>query len=251
MENLNDTPLGRAIRIVEILAARPDGLTLTELASAAELGVTTAHRQLASLQALGLVAKGVGKSFVTGDRTRRIAALLAQGRDVGALAEPILRNLADRFGETAFLARLDDGRVQLVASAFPDSDGQAYAQPGRDMPLHAAASGKILLAQQSDEFIETYLRSPRQAYTSATKTDAEAIRADLALARARHVAVCDNEFDPGILSYATALRDNRTGEAYSLAIFGLKDRFGGSEPATIEAALIEAAVRLSRALQGL
>ncbi|MDO9524689.1 MAG: hypothetical protein Q7J57_03980, partial [Gemmobacter sp.] len=58
------------------------------------------------------------------------------------------------------------------------------------------------------------------------------------------------EFDPGILSYATALRDGRTGEPFSLAIFGLKDRFGQIDAATVETALISAGQKLSRRMRG-
>lgn len=246
----DDTPMGRAIRLVEILASAPDGMTLTELAAAADLGMTTAHRQLATLQSLGLVAKGAGKSFAVGPRMHRIAALLAQGRDVAVLAAPVLHDLANRFGETAFLARLDGSHVQIVASALPNAEGQAYVQPARDMPLYAAASGKILLALQDDGFIADYLTFARHAYTPQTKTSAEAIRADIADARARHIAVCDDEFDPGILSFATALRDARTAEPYALAVFGLKERFGRIDRASIETALIAAGQKLARALRG-
>ena len=250
MDSQDDTPMGRAIRIVEILAAAPDGMTLTDIAAASGLGMTTAHRQLATLSALGLAVKGTGKSFAIGPRMHRIAALLAQGRDVAALAAPVLHELADRFGETAFLARLDGSHVQIVASALPNADGQAYVQPARDMPLYAAASGKILLALQDDAFVDEYLKFARHAFTAQTKTDAAAIRADIAEARARHVAICDNEFDPGILSFATPVRDSRTGEPYALAVFGLKERFGKIDRASIETALIAAGQKLSRTLRG-
>ncbi|MEI4487373.1 IclR family transcriptional regulator [Frigidibacter sp. MR17.14] len=249
MSDLEDSPIGRALRIVEILAARTEGLSLTEIAAEAELGLTTVHRQLATLTGVDMVRKTNAKTYVVGDRVLRIAALLAQGEDVAALAGPVLAELVDRYGETAFLAKLDGSHVQLVATALPDQQGQAYAQPGRDMPLYAAASGKILLALQSEEFIDRYLTLKRHAFTPATKTDEAAIRADIERARARHIAVCDNEFDPGILSYATALRDPRTGQAYAIAIFGLGDRFGRVSAATVETSLINAAQKLSRLLK--
>jgi IclR family acetate operon transcriptional repressor len=250
LEEQDETPLGRAFRIVEILAVAPEAMTLTEIAAAVGLGVTTAHRQLASLTALGLVQKASGKTFVIGQRMHRLAGRLSQGRDVAVLAEPILCELAERFGETAFLARLDGSHVQLVATALPDASGQAYAQPGRDMPLYAAASGKILLALQDEPFIARYMKLTRHAYTPATRTDEAAIRSDIATARARHIAICDNEFDPGILSYATAIRDPQTGEPYAVAVFGLKERFGQVKPAAIETALINAGQKLSRVLRG-
>lgn len=248
MSDQNDAPLGRAIRIVEVLASSPEGMSLSEVAAASDLVVTTAHRQLATLTALGLVRKTRAKTFVVGDRLVRISALISGGADVTALAEPILRDLVDFFQETAFLARLDGTHVQLMTTALPDSNGQAYAQPGRDMPLYAAASGKILLALQDEAFINQYLKLKRHAYTPNTKITEEEIRADIERARARHIAVCDNEFDPGILSYACAVLDPRSGQAYAMAIFGLAERFGKLNSATVETHLINASQRLRRAL---
>jgi DNA-binding IclR family transcriptional regulator len=249
MSDQEDSPLGRALRIIELLAGAPEGMTLSEIAAATDLVMTTAHRQLATLTGLGVVRKTRAKTFVVGERMVRVAARLSGGADVATLAEPVLRELADKFGETAFLARLDGTHVQLLATALPDSKGQAYAQPGRDMPLYAAASGKILLALQDEAFISQYLKLKRHAYTPNTKTSEDDIRADIALARARHIAVCDNEFDPGILSYACAVLDPRTNEPYAMAIFGLAERFGTVSSANVETQLINAAERLRRGLQ--
>ncbi|MGQ9367549.1 IclR family transcriptional regulator [Azospirillum sp. ST 5-10] len=249
MSEHDDTPLGRALRIIEILAAAPQGMSLTEIAAAADLVVTTAHRQLATLLSVGMVRKTNARTFVVGERMLKIAALISGGQDVAALAQPVLQDLVDRFGETAFLAKLDGSHVQLLATVLPDANGQAYAQPGRDMPLYAAASGKILLALQDEAFISQYLKLKRHAYTANTKTAEADIRADIEAARARHVAICDNEFDPGILSYATAVFDPRTGYPYAIAVFGLAERFSRVERATVETHLINAAQRLSRALR--
>lgn len=248
MSELDDSPLGRATRIIELLAASPEGMNLSDIAAGTGLVVTTVHRQLATLTALGLVRRTRAKTFVVGDRMTRIAALLSGGADVATLAEPVLRDLVDRFHETAFLARLDGTHVQLMATVLPDANGQAYAQPGRDMPLYAAASGKILLALQDEAFINQYLKLKRHAYTPNTKTDDADIRADIERARARHIAICDNEFDPGILSYACAVLDPRTSQAYALCIFGLAERFGKVSPATVETNLINGAERIRRSL---
>lgn len=249
MSEQDDTPLGRSLRIIELLATAREGLSLTEIATATGLVVTTVHRQLAMLVSVGVVRKANARNFVMGERMLRIAALISGGDDVTALAEPVLRELVDRFGETAFLAKLDGTHGQLMVAALPDTNGQAYAQPGRDMPLYAAASGKILLALQDEEFIARYLKLKRHAYTPNTKTDEAAIRADIATARARHIAVCDNEFDPGILSYASPVLDPITGHSYAMAIFGLADRFGKVSAATVETHLINAAQNLSRRLR--
>lgn len=247
----DDSPIGRAFRIVEILARHPDGLTLSEIAHEVGLVVTTAHRQLAFLVACGMARKTGNKSFVAGERLWRIASYMTNGADIVEKADSILKDLADRFGETAFLARLAGNDVEIMSTCTPTAVGKAYAQPGRGMPLYAAASGKVLLAQQSDEFIDNYLKLPRHSFTAQTLTDEADIRAEIAGVRERKLAVCNNEFDPDILSFAAAVLDPRTDNSYAIAIFGPADRFGAIQQNTVESQVLYAAQRLSSLLHEL
>lgn len=249
MSNPDDSPLGRAVRIVETLAAHPEGLGLSEIAAATGLVVATAHRQLSTLIGIGLVRKINAKSFGLGERMWILASRMTNGADITHPAITVLKELADQFGETAFLARLVGEDVEIMETCNPSSSGQSFAQPGRGMPLYAAASGKVLLAQKDDQFVDEYLKSPRQAYTANTKTSAEDIRAELAKVRRRHIAICDNEFDPGILSYATSVYDHRTRLTYALAVFGFAERFSAISYETVETHLLNAARELSQSLR--
>lgn len=250
MSEPDDSPIGRAVRILETLAAHPEGLALTEIAAANDLVVATAHRQLATLVGVGMVRKLNTKSFVLGERMWMLASRMTNGADIANAAAPVLKELADRFGETAFLARLVGEDVEVMETCNPTAIGQAFAQPGRGMPLYAAATGKLLLALKDDAFIDAYLKLPRRAFTPNTKLDEADIRADLEQIRRRHIAICDNEFDPGILSYATAVYDQRTRVTYALAIFGLAERFSLINPASLETQLLNAARKLSLSLRG-
>lgn len=249
MSKPDDSPIGRAVRIVETLAAHPEGLGLSEIAAATGLVVATAHRQLSTLIGIGLVRKLNAKSFGLGERMWILASRMTNGADITHPAVAVLKELADQFGETTFLARLVGADVEIMETCNPTAIGQSFAQPGRGMPLYAAASGKILLAQKDDEYVEDYLKSPRQAYTANTKIDADDIRAELAEVRRRHIAVCNNEFDPGILSYATAVYDHRTRLTYALAVFGVAERFSSISFTTVETHLLNAARKLSLSLR--
>lgn len=249
MSEVDDTPLGRAFRILEILSSHPDGLTLSEIAAATDLVVATVHRQLNTLINVGVVRKLNTKAFVLGDRMWVMASQMTKGADITHSAAPVLKDLADRFGETSFLARLADQNVEVMTTCTPTAFGQSFVQPGRGMPLYAAATGKILLALSSDAFVDHYLTLPRTAFTPNTKVDEAEIRAEIAEVRSRRIAVCNNEFDPGILSYAAAVEDQRTGITYALAVFGLADRFSTIDRGAVETQLMNAAQRLSLSLR--
>ncbi|WP_417673186.1 IclR family transcriptional regulator [Pseudodonghicola sp.] len=251
MTEADDSPLGRAFRILETLSAHPEGLTLSEIAAATGLVVATVHRQLNTLISVGAVRKLNTKAFVLGERMWMMASQMTNGADITHSAVPVLKDLADRFGETSFLARLVGQGVEVMSTCTPTAFGQAFVQPGRGMPLYAAATGKILLALSSDAFIDDYLKQPRQVFTANTKVNEADIRAEIADIRQRQVAICNNEFDPGILSYAAAVEDRRTGLSYALAVFGLADRFSSIDRGTVEIQLLNAAQRLSLSLRGI
>ncbi|WP_163851811.1 IclR family transcriptional regulator [Pseudooceanicola aestuarii] len=245
---IDDTPVGRAFRILEKLSSHPDGLTLSEIAASTDLVVATVHRHLNTLINVGAVRKLNTKAFVLGERMWVMASQMTNGADITHSAAPVLKDLADRFGETSFLARLGDRNVEVMSTCTPTAFGQSFVQPGRGMPLYAAASGKILLALSSDSFVDSYLRQPRKAFTPNTKVAEAEIRAEIRQTRDRQIAICNNEFDPGILSYAAAVEDQRTGLTYALAVFGLADRFSAIERGTVETQLLNAAQRLSLSL---
>lgn len=248
MSNAEDSPLGRAFRIIETLLAHRDGLTLSEIAVATDLVIATAHRQLHTLISLGAVRKLNNRAFVLGDRIWLMASRLTNGADVNQSSASVLKELAEEFGETSYLARLVGETLEVMSTCTPIDFGQASVQPGRGMPLYAAATGKILLAFSPDRFIDNYLKQPRPAYTPNTKVDEADIRAEIAQLRNSHVAVCDNEFDPGILSYAAAVEDRRTGLTYGLAVFGLADRLSVFDRSEVEEKLLAASQRLSAIL---
>lgn len=251
MSDTDDSPIGRAFRILETLAIHPEGLALSEIAASTDLVVATVHRQLSSLAALGLVRKQNAKSFVLGERMWLLTSQMTNGADITHAAMPILKELADHFGETAFIARLVGEDVEVMETCNPTAIGQSFAQPGRGMPLYAAATGKILLALKDDAFLDEYLRLPRRAFTPNTKIGEEEIRADIAEIRRRHIAICNNEFDPGILSYATAVYDQRTRITYALAVFGLAERFSLISPARVETQLLNSSRKLGLSLRGM
>lgn len=249
MNEIDDTPLGRAFRIMETLSVHPNGLTLSEIAGATDLVVATVHRQLNTLINVGAVRKLNTRAFVLGERMWGMASQMTNGADITHSAAPVLKDLADRFGETSFLARLAGNSVEVMSTCTPSAFGQSFVQPGRGMPLYAVATGKILLALSSDDFVDEFLTLPRKAYTPNTKVAEADIRADIQRTRTRQVACCDNEFDPGILSYAAAVEDQRTGLVYALAVFGLRDRFSAIDSSTVETQLLNAAQRLSLSLR--
>ena len=245
----NDSPLGRYVRILESVAAARTGLTLTEIAQELGLQAGTVHRLLRGLVDLGLLRTRAGsKRYVPGPRLRNLLHMTLDRAEYSGLAQSVLDRLVDEFGETAHLARLNDDCAESVLMKQPLGSDRSFVQPGRRLPLHAAASGKAILAFQDEDFIARYLARPRVRYTERTKVDAAEIRREMTRIREEGMAVCENELDAGVLSYGHPVPAGDGHVLYSVGITGLADRFHLVARSRIRERLSEAAADLSRSL---
>ena len=245
----NDKPLGRYVRVLETVAAAQTGLTLTDIARELALQPGTVHRLIRGLVDLDLLRCTPGtKSYVTGPRLQSLLHASMDRAGYTGLAKPVLDGLVAAFGETAHLARLNGDFAESVLMEQPSGSDRAFVQPGRQLPLHAAASGKAILAFQDEEFVARYLSRPRERYTEKTRVDDADIRDELGRIRADGMAVCDNELDAGVLSYGHPIRVNGGYVLYSVGITGLADRFRPVERTRIRQKLSEAADDLGRRL---
>lgn len=250
MTNQADSPLHRYARILEALAASPEGMTLTRIAEAARLHTGATHRLLNSLSAAGLAARQDGrKTYVLGARLLHLCHLALTPPSVVGLAEADLHELARAYGETAFLAKLTGDVVESVAMEVPRGGNKAYVQPGRVMPLYAAASAKAIFAFQPPEVIDRLLAEPRVRFTTETKLDESTIRAELHEVRAGRFAVCDDELDPGVLSYAVPVLPSSGRVIYAIGLCGLAERFRATPRADVRRSLLGASDNLAKKLE--
>lgn len=242
--------LSRYALILETLAASPEGMTLTELIAATGLPRGTLHRLIGSLREVGYIApRGGRKVYGLGPRLVRLLHLGAAPASVPAMARPMLQELTERFGETAYLAKLTGTHVESAAMVLPDTGGQTFVQPGRVMPIHASSSGKAIFAFQDNDLVDTVLAEPREQYTAGTITDEGAVRADLAKVRRQGYAICFNELDPGVASYACPVHLDDAGVIYAIGLVGFEERVGRFDSAEIVAGLRGVAERLAGRLQ--
>ena len=247
----NDSPLGRYVRVLESVAAVRTGLTLTEIAQELGLQAGTVHRLVRSLADLGLLrARSGSKRYVPGPRLHNLLHLTLDRAGYTALAQSVLDRLVGKFGETAHLARLNGDSAESVLMKQPVGSERAFVQPGRCLPLHAAASGKAILAFQDEDFLTRYLARPRVRYTEKTKIGEAEIRRELMQVREDGMALCDNELDAGVLSYGHPVRGGDGCVLYAVGITGLADRLHPVARAKIRRELSEAAAELSRNLGG-
>lgn len=207
--------------LLELLAAFPGTLILTDVAALSGLPKTTAHRLLTGLARAGLV-EGGGRSgaYRLGDRLVRLLHNSAADGWITALVQPHLESLTARVGETSYLCRIVGHRVQVVVSEAPSAQWRTFVQPRVEMAPHAAATAKIILAFQDEALVEKALAGPLEKMTAHTVTDPARIRRTYAKAREDGYATCVSEIDEGLGALGVPVREAKGRVLYSLGVTG-------------------------------
>ena len=140
--------LDRGLRVLELLADSPEGLTVTEIAAALGVSRTVVYRLVVTLEQHGLLRRGAD------GRARMGLAVLSLARYVQPLlreaAAPSLRRLADATGATAHLTVVDGQDALAVAVVEPTrSDFHVAYRVGARHPLDRGAAGKAVLAARA------------------------------------------------------------------------------------------------------
>lgn len=120
---------------------------LTTAAAASRLTPTTALRYLRALEARGYVDRDDAGNYSAGPTILRVAASLRSGTvldRLSAIAQPHLDALAERTGESAYLAASDGRRGTYIATAESSRAIRHVGWVGQDVTLDGSALGAAL-----------------------------------------------------------------------------------------------------------
>jgi DNA-binding IclR family transcriptional regulator len=214
----------RTLEILEALADSPQRRGLSDLSQ--ELGIpkSSLHGILRTMVARGWVEAGPdGTRFGLGLRALRAGAAYVESDQTVSLVASLLDQLAQEFGETVHLGRLDGAEVVYLAKRESVHPLRLFSAIGRRLPAHATALGKALLAQHSPAEVDRMLTEPLRRLTPRTITRRTHLRTDLAATRDRGYAIDREENSEGIVCFAVALPlDSPDAVSVSLPISRLK-----------------------------
>jgi IclR family transcriptional regulator, acetate operon repressor len=244
--------LVRALHIMTILGEADGPMSLTELARAAELSPSTAHRLLTTLQQERYVRFDSGtRSWYVGVQAFISGSGFLKTRNIVDLARPRMRQLMDQASETVNLAIIENHEVVYLAQVECHQMMRALAPPGSRLPLHCSAAGKALLARMAPQHVKNLMEQRgMQRFTAATLTTLEALEADLELIRTRAYAVDNEEHAIGLRCVAATIYDERAAAIGALSVSGPKARVTDERVAALGALVRQAAAAVTNELAG-
>lgn len=202
----------RALSVLTHLSAYRQGLTLQQLHQQLEIPVGSMHRVMSTLEHTGFVSRSpTTKRYVLGQSALNLGHV--EDYEPFVIQPPAALVEAERrCGESVVLTQLIDGRVVAVSIAGTKRPLRLFVRLGQEVPLHAAASARAILAYQDPAFVERLLASyPRASFTSGTVREINRLIDHLAVVRERGFDVCDNELDEGVWAVSAPVRTGAAG----------------------------------------
>lgn len=182
-----DTVLGKAVTILR--AFRPDDhvLALAELVRRTELHKATVYRLAGDLVANRLLDRVEG-GYRLSAGLFELGMLASLERSLLEMAMPFLQDLYTRTHETVHLGMRDGHDVLYVAKIGGHSQATSPSRVGGRLPLHCAAIGKALLADEDPAVRHAVLSGELVRRTPYTVVAPGVLRAQLARISASGVA---------------------------------------------------------------
>ncbi len=217
-------PLERVFDVLEYVADRGD-VRVGDICADLKLPRPTVHRLLTVLTDRGYLDHDpVRHLYRTGPTTTRIAANTNAAKLV-KFAEPALVGLREISGETVNLGVVRGGRIVYAATLDGFRFPRMSVAIGDDVPPHAAAVGKAILASLPDNDRTRLLGpEPYTGYTERTLTTRAALDVDLERTAKRGFAIDSEEIDADAVCVAAAVHSEDGNPVGSISVSATSSR---------------------------
>jgi len=214
-----------------------------DLVAATGLPKSTVSRLLSSLERSRLISRTDSGEVIAGDVITAFARSHSSEDDLVSLARPALQRLSEATGETINLAvPTETGVVQIdqVDARFLLGAANWLQQ---EVPYHASAVGKVLLAHGSALPVGRLAK-----LTDRTRTTRTALEADLHKYLELGYAVADGELEPGLVAIAAPVLDSSGRAIAALCVSGPSSRLTARTIARVGQLLVDECTSLSSTL---
>ena len=210
-EPLRDTEfvqsLERGLAVIRAFNLEHSELTLSEVARITGLTRAAVRRFLHTLVDLGYM-RSDGRKFSLRPKILELGYAYLSSLSLPEVAMPHLEHLVERVHESSSVSVLDGDEVVYVARVPTKRIMRIAISVGTRFPAYATSMGRVLLAGQSDDWLDGYLASADlPALTRHTISDAARLRTELLRIRRQGWALVDQELEEGLRSVAAPIRD--------------------------------------------
>jgi IclR family transcriptional regulator, KDG regulon repressor len=219
--------LERTFVVLSLFTPEKREWTVTEIARACGLPVPTVYRIVSALQRNGFLSRqNDSKRYWLGPAILRLGRTAAMSANLRVVSRPVLRDIAMRIKGTSVLTTVSESGCSAICLERVDSREplRLSVQPGREVPLYAGASQKMLLANLPVMDKNRILDAPLKQLCTRTIIDADSLRTELNSIHRRGWAASCEETNRGVWGLAVGLIDEFGNSVAAIGLAGSCDR---------------------------
>lgn len=198
--------LDRGLAVIKAFGPDRERLSLSEVARATGLTRAAARRFLLTLVKLGYV-RNDGREFSLRPRVLELGYAYLSGLSLPEVAAPHLEELVAKLRESSSISILDGHQIVYVVRVPTRRIMTVAISVGTRFPAYATSMGRVLLAELSDDKLDSYLTEAKlERLTARTVTDPERLREIVREVAHQGYAIVDQELEEGLRAAAAPIR---------------------------------------------
>lgn len=199
--------LANGLEVLTTFDANHPSLTISDVSGITGLTRASARRILLTLAALGYVRQE-GNAFSLTSRSLAIGHSYLNASGLGDIVSRRIAELSSELHESVSAAVLDGHEIVYIARSSATKIMQVRISIGTRFPAAITSMGRVMLADLNDADLEVLLaKHPVEQLTPKTKTNRDALVAEIRAVRTQGHAVVNQELEVGLKSLAVPIRD--------------------------------------------
>lgn len=240
----------RALDILELYLTSSDELSVKEISEAMGLSKSTVHGLIKTLELRGYLTQNpVNMKYKLGMKLFSLGNVVGENLDIRKIARPVIQRLVDKIKETVHLAVLNGNEIVYTEKVEGPGALRMYSQIGKRVLVHCTGVGKVILAHQDDDVVESILsRETLTAFTPHTVTDKEELKRQFRVIREQGYALDDEEIELGLRCVAAPIYNHQGKVIASISCAGPAMRMSDGQLENKIRDMKDAALEISRQL---
>jgi IclR family pca regulon transcriptional regulator len=198
--------LARGLSVIGAFEHARPSLTVSEVASLANISRAAARRCLHTLSVLGY-ARGQDGSYRLTPKALTLGYAYLSASPVARVAQPVIEEVSTQLHESCSMTVLDGDEIVYVARAATRRIISVGLSVGSRLPVYCTSMGRVLLAFSNDAEIDSYLQRVKMVpHTVRTIVEPALLRRALQNVRSDGYAVVDQELELGLRSIAVPVQ---------------------------------------------
>lgn len=222
----------RALQLLNLYSQQGPGLGISDIARHMDIHKSVVHKLLVTMESEDWVYQNPEDGrYYLGLKPLKLSQAVPNRFNFRAAAKRIMEELVEKSQETSTLTILDVSYTSGICIELVECSQSVrhVSEIGREIPLHAGASGLIMAAYMPQDKIEDLLSKPLLKYTPKTITDPHELIKQIDIIRKQGFIYTEGQVDEGLVAIAAPVLNSREELVAGLNISGPVYRFQPEE----------------------